>query len=201
MIPRPPRSTRTDPLFPYTTLFRSGKAKKPGLGTWDWGLGKATAKAQSKIRRTCHPESRVPSPESRVPSPESRVPSPESRVPSPETPVPASSPTQADTIRAANQTQRIQQRPRLRQCIGKLLAAGLEPVDLARIDRPIMPCQCAQAINTGIERTARVLHRRRNLLRHLGFGDLARGLRSEEHTSELQSLMRTSYAVFCLKKK
>src|SRR3546814_4397702 len=26
-------------------------------------------------------------------------------------------------------------------------------------------------------------------------------LRSEEHTSELQSLMRSSYAVFCLKKK
>src|SRR3546814_4665277 len=28
-----------------------------------------------------------------------------------------------------------------------------------------------------------------------------RGERSEEHTSELQSLMRISYAVFCLKKK
>src|SRR3546814_6204677 len=28
-----------------------------------------------------------------------------------------------------------------------------------------------------------------------------RHLRSEEHTSELQSLMRSSYAVFCLKKK
>src|SRR3546814_937048 len=27
------------------------------------------------------------------------------------------------------------------------------------------------------------------------------GRRSEEHTSELQSLMRSSYAVFCLKKK
>src|SRR3546814_5056765 len=27
------------------------------------------------------------------------------------------------------------------------------------------------------------------------------GVRSEEHTSELQSLMRSSYAVFCLKKK
>src|SRR3546814_1234582 len=27
------------------------------------------------------------------------------------------------------------------------------------------------------------------------------GMRSEEHTSELQSLMRLSYAVFCLKKK
>src|SRR3546814_2428378 len=29
----------------------------------------------------------------------------------------------------------------------------------------------------------------------------SRGKRSEEHTSELQSLMRISYAVFCLKKK
>src|SRR3546814_9742162 len=33
----------------------------------------------------------------------------------------------------------------------------------------------------------------------IGPGDLV--LRSEEHTSELQSLMRISYAVFCLKKK
>src|SRR3546814_2951220 len=33
----------------------------------------------------------------------------------------------------------------------------------------------------------------------LGAGTLSR--RSEEHTSELQSLMRISYAVFCLKKK
>src|SRR3546814_1609626 len=30
---------------------------------------------------------------------------------------------------------------------------------------------------------------------------LQQGARSEEHTSELQSLMRISYAVFCLKKK
>src|SRR3546814_6323328 len=30
---------------------------------------------------------------------------------------------------------------------------------------------------------------------------VGRGHRSEEHTSELQSLMRISYAVFCLKKK
>src|SRR3546814_5195564 len=35
-----------------------------------------------------------------------------------------------------------------------------------------------------------------------GFNTTAMGsLRSEEHTSELQSLMRISYAVFCLKKK
>src|SRR3546814_1768336 len=32
-------------------------------------------------------------------------------------------------------------------------------------------------------------------------GRAARDDRSEEHTSELQSLMRISYAVFCLKKK
>src|SRR3546814_7704129 len=31
-------------------------------------------------------------------------------------------------------------------------------------------------------------------------GDAMEGIRSEEHTSELQSLMRSSYAVFCLKK-
>src|SRR3546814_9762261 len=31
--------------------------------------------------------------------------------------------------------------------------------------------------------------------------DFIRTARSEEHTSELQSLMRNSYAVFCLKKK
>src|SRR3546814_10791119 len=32
-------------------------------------------------------------------------------------------------------------------------------------------------------------------------GSVGIGPRSEEHTSELQSLMRISYAVFCLKKK
>src|SRR3546814_1436199 len=37
------------------------------------------------------------------------------------------------------------------------------------------------------------------LIEHMFGVDL--GVRSEEHTSELQSLMRISYAVFCLKKK
>src|SRR3546814_4635224 len=36
-------------------------------------------------------------------------------------------------------------------------------------------------------------------VQHVGAGHA--GGRSEEHTSELQSLMRISYAVFCLKKK
>src|SRR3546814_7799373 len=41
------------------------------------------------------------------------------------------------------------------------------------------------------------------VVRHYGLDaeDLAAIGRSEEHTSELQSLMRISYAVFCLKKK
>src|SRR3546814_4102061 len=53
------------------------------------------------------------------------------------------------------------------------------------------------------QRVAQWLHRNAEqadkiILRDKG----ARGhLRSEEHTSELQSLMRISYAVFCLKKK
>src|SRR3546814_5049815 len=44
MIRRPPRSTRTDTLFPYTTLFRSGKGEtRDSLGrekfiekVWEW---------------------------------------------------------------------------------------------------------------------------------------------------------------------
>src|SRR3546814_1434912 len=36
---------------------------------------------------------------------------------------------------------------------------------------------------------------------YLGEDDIVRYERSEEHTSELQSLMSISYAVFCLKKK
>src|SRR3546814_8244203 len=35
----------------------------------------------------------------------------------------------------------------------------------------------------------------------IGIGVILAPARSEEHTSELQSLMRISYAVFCLKKK
>src|SRR3546814_3905262 len=51
------------------------------------------------------------------------------------------------------------------------------------------------AANRGRGRKLRTPFRRRR-------GDAAEGgARSEEHTSELQSLMRISYAVFCLKKK
>src|SRR3546814_9030038 len=36
MIPRPPRSTRTDTLFPYTTLFRSGTRTPYVEIPWFW---------------------------------------------------------------------------------------------------------------------------------------------------------------------
>src|SRR3546814_2997430 len=96
----PPRSTRTDTLFPYTTLFRSHhRALRP-----------------ARIDRCLHPQIYLPR----------------------------------------------------RLYSGAQRDAGGERKEPA--DR----------------------HRRRNA---------AAALRSEEHTSELQSLMRISYAVFCLKKK
>src|SRR3546814_1794749 len=48
--------------------------------------------------------------------------------------------------------------------------------------------------------TAIVFANRKTTVRELN-KSLQQYGRSEEHTSELQSLMRTSYAVFCLKKK
>src|SRR3546814_1368188 len=47
----------------------------------------------------------------------------------------------------------------------------------------------------------RSLHRRRSQEKAGQYSGRGRRPRSEEHTSELQSLMRISYAVFCLKKK
>src|SRR3546814_5292438 len=54
-----------------------------------------------------------------------------------------------------------------------------------------LPCLCAAARQG--EHEKRILY--------LELPAKRRGKRSEEHTSELQSLMRISYAVFCLKKK
>src|SRR3546814_7528490 len=58
--------------------------------------------------------------------------------------------------------------------------------------RPIR-CWCREGRVENISRKGAKAQRRGRV------GD--RGIRSEEHTSELQSLMRISYAVFCLKKK
>src|SRR3546814_6037343 len=56
----------------------------------------------------------------------------------------------------------------------------------------------------GCRKQDRVAHLTQNRIEQCeiyGAGELAGFIRSEEHTSELQSLMRISYAVFCFKKK
>src|SRR3546814_6386261 len=71
----------------------------------------------------------------------------------------------------------------------RLLAQGLTVTEIAqRICRSVKTVSCHKA----------------NAMRKLGIhthSQLFVYARSEEHTSELQSLMRISYAVFCLKKK
>src|SRR3546814_6655370 len=57
-----------------------------------------------------------------------------------------------------------------------------------------LPLESAQFLNSAM---VIALKKGETDLRPIAIG----GIRSEEHTSELQSLMRISYAVFCLKKK
>src|SRR3546814_5986483 len=64
-------------------------------------------------------------------------------------------------------------------------------VDGARTVGSGAPAQLDEPAQAGVAEPLRQLEHRHPAL----------GARSEEHTSELQSLMRISYAVFCLKKK
>src|SRR3546814_10007989 len=53
MIRRPPRSTRTDPLFPYTTLFRSflpGALQPCAVGSLAWSMAIAFSDSTGEIR-------------------------------------------------------------------------------------------------------------------------------------------------------
>src|SRR3546814_6003568 len=47
MVRRPPRSTRTDTLFPYTTLFRSGEVEQPVLEVPIEGVDHPEARTRS----------------------------------------------------------------------------------------------------------------------------------------------------------
>src|SRR3546814_10570474 len=118
MIRRPPRSTRTDTLFPYTTLFRS-KAQRVAAADY------RHTEVWSLLDRNKRPDERV---------------------------------------------------------AGRLVVGALRDACFwfARWTAGAAATTWAAAL----------------ILTLLGIG-----ARSEEHTSELQSLMRTSYAVFCLKKK
>src|SRR3546814_3195333 len=79
---------------------------------------------------------------------------------------------------------------RMREVIGHLLATARRD-DVGGVDRRIgeafdMRLLARNIVGVAVQRGAAMR---------------AEEVRSEEHTSELQSLMRTSYAVFCLKKK
>src|SRR3546814_7383221 len=116
MIRRPPRSTRTDTLFPYTTLFRS--ARRSEEATW-----------QERAPRPCS--------------------------------------SACDSIPPA--------RAAAGASDGRKLMSFLPA--LSRLERQALLVGLSDARNN------------------------RRISRSEEHTSELQSLMRISYAVFFLKNK
>src|SRR3546814_9838017 len=121
MIRRPPRSTRTDTLFPYTTLFRSRQAHGPPQA-------RAGEHRPAVARTARHLHA-------------------------------ASGTVHSRRGEAAQAHRPAQRNPDLR-----LANAGIGPACRADL--------------TG-----------------------AAVARSEAHTSELQSLMRSSFAVFCLKKK
>src|SRR3546814_20808366 len=61
MIRRPPRSTRTDPLFPYTTLFRSERRRRGGGG------GPRVVRAQQRLGPTRRGDARRAGGRRRVP--------------------------------------------------------------------------------------------------------------------------------------
>src|SRR3546814_1545288 len=106
--------------------------------------------------------------------------------------------------------------------LGACLAGDAEPVGAAAGANPAYPAALALV---GLERERVAVLEMRDRVAHRTADDLAppafefdpepavgrvgialivperEQARSEEHTSELQSLMRISYAVFCLKKK
>src|SRR3546814_7454351 len=78
---------------------------------------------------------------------------------------------------------------------GRVVLPAL-PFDLARVSR-FTCCACGTAYLA----TAVAKYWFEQIARQPVEIDIASEFRSEEHTSELQSLMRISYAVFCMKKK
>src|SRR3546814_7223994 len=79
MIRRPPRSTRTDTLFPYTTLFRSlitRKSRGDLVDTFCQTHCQLPDFQFAKVRRAHLAFPKSPCPAVAVPSPESPVPSP-----------------------------------------------------------------------------------------------------------------------------
>src|SRR3546814_9494843 len=141
MIRRPPRSTRTDTLFPYTTLFRSALRFL------------VVVHFHSLYRRS-----------------------------------------QDRSARANNNICSA-----VRESLSKFAAEG-PPVSPSRSHRPAITARPLYiSYQAQVERELDQAHL--HAASALAQVAISCAARSEEHTSELQSLMRISYAVFCLKKK
>src|SRR3546814_3131256 len=83
---------------------------------------------------------------------------------------------------------------------GDRLAIGFHSIPRDAYGRPLQSeSQLGTYRSSGCVRQAD--HKAQALYAWAPIGTRVVVLRSEEHTSELQSLMRISYAVFCLKKK
>src|SRR3546814_1444427 len=154
MIRRPPRSTRTDTLFPYTTLFRSRNCFRVGAVVGSTGK---TNGADSPFTQCLHSAGIRPE-------------------------------TDSAHILDPIREQRL-------HC-GRVYWSGREyprtcrtPLHLT--DRqPFLSGEGRERIKTkGASPGADPI---------LPIGIAASGYRSEEHTSDLQSLLSNSYAVFCL---
>src|SRR3546814_5745588 len=88
--------------------------------------------------------------------------------------------------------------------VEKTLAEGLEGTGNVAAAKKVGEAIATRAKEKGITKVAfdRAGFQYHGRIKALADAARAAGLeRSEEHTSELQSLMRISYAVFCLKKK
>src|SRR3546814_6198141 len=99
--------------------------------------------------------------------------------------------------RSRNCLRRMAQSRRRRAGVGTIgtrpAIKGAQPFDAAGLGFIFLPVPATLSFLPGNSTASR--HARS------GSKPLTLGQRSEEHTSELQSLMRISYAVFCLKKK
>src|SRR3546814_10919202 len=83
---------------------------------------------------------------------------------------------------------------RVRSCV----AACPSTTSSQQPPRSAAPAEPSESALLRMERKRKA---RNHFPQFLPRGDMNDAQRSEEHTSELQSLMRISYAVFCLKKK
>src|SRR3546814_4819769 len=90
------------------------------------------------------------------------------------------------------------------QCVQRLAQRSGRNGELLLCWRGLSLCRCRQGCtrNTSQRNGQRQCNRIESKIdADVGIADSNTATRSEEHTSELQSLMRISYAVFCLKKK